>query len=102
MEMMARTSGAKPNTNIVIKGGLRKQVSISEEFKMQGNSYFLSLEYGKAIDCYNKCVKAIEDFPSKNLAADQEMKMVVLSNRAQAYLKLKIHQKAYDDANAAL
>lgn len=32
-EMMARTSGAKPNTTMVIKGGLRKQVSVAEEFK---------------------------------------------------------------------
>lgn len=32
-EMMARTSGAAPNTSIVIKGGLRKQVTMAEEFK---------------------------------------------------------------------
>ncbi len=32
-EMMARTSGAAPNTSIVIKGGLRKPVSVAEEFK---------------------------------------------------------------------
>ena len=30
------------------------------------------------------------------------MKKLVLSNRAQAYIKLKIFQKAYDDAHAAL
>jgi hypothetical protein len=30
------------------------------------------------------------------------MKKLVLSNRSQAYLKLKVHQKAYDDAHAAL
>jgi hypothetical protein len=32
-EMMQRTSGAAPNTSIVVKGGLRKQVSLAEEFK---------------------------------------------------------------------
>jgi hypothetical protein len=32
-EMMARTSGAAPNTSIVIKGGLRKPLSLQEEFK---------------------------------------------------------------------
>jgi len=80
-EMMARTSGAKPNTSIVIKGGLRKPVTMAEEFKSQGNSYFISLEYSKAIDCYNKCLKAIDDFPS-NPESDKEMKKLVLSNRA--------------------
>lgn len=55
-EMMAATSGAGPNTQIVIKGGLRKPVSLAEEFKLQGNSYFISLEYSKSIDCYNKCL----------------------------------------------
>lgn len=30
------------------------------------------------------------------------MKKLVLSNRAQAYLKLKIYQKAYDDAHSAI
>ena len=30
------------------------------------------------------------------------MKKLVLSNRAQAYLKLKAHAKAYDDANRAV
>lgn len=81
-EMMARTSGAKPNTTMVIKGGLRKQVSVAEEFKQQGNSYFISLEYTKAIDCYNKCLKAIEDYPSADKAKDAEMKKLVLSNRS--------------------
>ena len=30
------------------------------------------------------------------------MKKLVLSNRSQAYLKLKAHGKAFDDANRAL
>lgn len=92
-EMMARTSGAAPNTSIVIKGGLRKPVSVAEEFKQQGNSYFISLEYSKAIDCYNKCLKAIDDF-----GGDLEIKKLVLSNRAQAYIKLKVYAKAFEDA----
>lgn len=99
---MQRTSGAAPNTSIVVKGGLRKQVSLAEEFKTQGNSYFVSLEYSKAIDCYTRCLKAIEDFPTQNRAADFEMKKIVLSNRSQAYIKMKVFQKAFDDANAAL
>lgn len=95
--MMAATSGAGPNTQIVIKGGLRKPVSLAEEFKLQGNSYFISLEYSKSIDCYNKCLKALDDFED-----DLEMRKIVLSNRSQAYIKLKVYQKAYDDAHSAL
>jgi len=30
------------------------------------------------------------------------MRMTVLSNRAQAYIKLKSYQKAFDDATSAL
>lgn len=85
-EMMAATSGAGPNTQIVIKGGLRKPVSLAEEFKLQGNSYFISLEYSKSIDCYNKCLKALDDFED-----DKEMRKIVLSNRSQAYIKLKVY-----------
>ena len=66
--MMARTSGATPNTSIVIKGGQRKQVSLAEEFKQQGNSYFVSLEYSNSIDCYSKCLKALDDFPTTKAA----------------------------------
>ena len=32
-EMMAKTSGAAPNTTMVVRGGLRKPVSVAEEFK---------------------------------------------------------------------
>ena len=101
-EMMQRTSGAAPNTSIVVKGGLRKQVSLAEEFKTQGNSYFVSLEYSKSIDCYTRCLKALEDLPSQDRAADTEMRKLVLSNRSQAYLKMKVYQKAFEDAHAAL
>jgi len=31
--MMQLTSGAPPNTKIVVKGGLRKQLPLAEEFK---------------------------------------------------------------------
>ena len=32
-EMLARTRGAKPNTQMVVKGARSKQISIAEEFK---------------------------------------------------------------------
>ena len=99
---MQLTSGASPNTKIVIKGGLRKQLPIAEEFKQQGNSYFVSLEYAKAIECYTRCIDAIENHPtSKQIEKPLEMKMIVYSNKAQSYLKLKAYKKALDDANKA-
>ena len=50
---MKLTSGAKPNTKLVIKGGTMKPNSEAEVLKQQGNSYFVSLEFEKAIDCYS-------------------------------------------------
>ena len=57
-------------------------MSLAEEFKSQGNSYFVSLEYSKSIDCYSKCLIAIEDFPTNNITSDAEMRKLVLSNRS--------------------
>jgi len=95
--MMQKTSGAKPNTRLVVKGARRKEFSVANEFKSQGNSYFVSLEYPNAIECYTKCLNSIKDGVDP-----PEMRTVVLSNRAQSYLKLKAHLKAFDDANEAL
>ena len=81
--MMQLTSGAPPNTKIVVKGGLRKQLPLAEEFKNQGNSYFVSLEYANAIECYTKCIDAIDHHPStKQVDKPQELRMLALSNRA--------------------
>jgi len=55
-EMMQRTSGAKPNTKIVIKGGTVKKNSMADQLKQQGNAFFMSLEYEKAIDNYSRCL----------------------------------------------
>ena len=54
--MMKRTSGARPGTKIVIKGGSVKKNSQADTLKAQGNAFFISLEYEKAIDCYNRCL----------------------------------------------
>merc|ERR1712195_410571 len=59
-EMMQRTSGARPNTEIVVKGARRSRLSIADEFKTQGNSYFVSLEYSKAIECYTRCLMSFD------------------------------------------
>ncbi len=91
---MKGTSGARPGTKIVIKGGTQKR-NQAEEFKLQGNSYFTSLEYEKAIECYSKCLDAVK-------AKDLDLKKVVLSNRAQSYIKVRKYKEAETDAAAAL
>ena len=81
-------------------------MSVAEEFKAQGNSYFVSLEYSNAIDCYSKSLIALDEMlanPSSVQVADpKEFRKLVLSNRAQSYLKLKAYHKAFADADAAL
>ena len=76
-EMMRRTSGASPNTHIVVKGARRKNVTIAEEFKQQGNSYFTSLEYSKAIECYSKCLNSFVDGTD-----NESLYVIALSNRS--------------------
>ena len=72
---MQRTSGAKPNTKIVIKGGSVKKNTMADHMKQQGNAFFMSLEYEKAIECYTLCLPQIPE-------SDHVMKCVVASNRA--------------------
>lgn len=70
------TSGAKPNTQIVIKGGNAPTPQLNiEHMKKQGNSFFSSLEFEKAIECYTKCLRMNPE--------DIKMKVVVYSNRSQ-------------------
>ena len=73
--MMQLTSGAKPNTKLVIKGGTVKPSSEAELLKQQGNSYFVSLEYDNALHAYTQCLEKMESNAT-------EMRVVVLSNRA--------------------
>ena len=44
-DMLRPTSGAQPNTRIVIKGGTRVSHADAEHLKSQGNSYFQSLDF---------------------------------------------------------
>ena len=93
--MLKMTSGARPNTKIVIRGGTVKPIQEAEILKQQGNSYFVSLNYKEAIDCYSRCLERVA-------ANDNEMRKIVLSNRAQSFLKLGKHREAELDADAAL
>jgi len=92
---MKRTSGARPNTKVVIKGGSVKKNSQADQLKQQGNAFFISLEYEKAIDCYTRCLPQVPE-------SDHTLRCVVYSNRAQCRIKLKEYEQAYQDADAAL
>lgn len=63
--------------------------------KLQGNSYFTSLDYPNAIDCYSRCLSKIPE-------NDLDFRKIVLSNRAQACIKQKKYTEAERDANDAL
>ena len=94
-EMLKRTSGARPNTKMVIKGGTIKQSSQADTLKLQGNAFFLSLEYDRAIDCYTRCLAHIDE-------SNHQLFCVVYSNRAQCQIKLKKYETAFQDASQAL
>ena len=100
-DMMRLTSGAKPNTKIVIKGGTQALNADAEHLKSQGNSYFQSLDYVNAAESYTRCLTrlALDD---TDTPATRDMQKIVLSNRAQSYLKLKRYQEAETDADEAL
>lgn len=100
-EMFKPTSGAKKNTSIVVKGARQTKISFAEECKLQGNAYFISLDYSKAIECYTRCLNNITKDSAK-IQDPEEMRKLTLSNRSQAYLKLKAYTKAFDDADKAL
>jgi len=102
-EMFKPTSGARINTEMVVKGARQQSVSNAEESKLQGNAFFISLDYAKAVECYTRCLNNIDRASDAHLIADPiEMEKLVLSNRSQAYLKLKAYAKAFDDANKAV
>ena len=94
-QMMQRTSGARPNTKIVIKGGTVKKSSRADELKQQGNAFFMSGLFDKAIDCYTDAIPHIDE-------SNHQLRCLVYSNRAQCNLKMKKYEKAYLDADKAL
>jgi hypothetical protein len=80
-DMMRLTSGAKPNTKIVIKGGTQALNADAEHLKSQGNSYFQSLDYQNAIDSYTRCLTRLA-LDNADTEVSRDMRKIVLSNRA--------------------
>lgn len=93
--MMQRTSGARPNTKVVIKGGTIKKNTLADQLKAEGNALFSSLDYDRAIEKYTRCISEIPE-------SDHTLRTVVYSNRAQCYIKLQKYENAFLDADKAL
>jgi len=93
---MQRTSGAERNMKIVVKGG-RSSYNEVESLKEKGNLFFKSGDYNKAIEMYSECLRKGEE-----QKVNDELMVVVFSNRAMAYLKLREFLKAEDDCTNAL
>lgn len=74
-KMMQRTSGAKPNTAMVIKGGTIKKNTLADQLKAEGNALFASLDFEKAIEKYTRCIPEVPE-------SDHNLRTIVYSNRA--------------------
>ncbi|KAI6183459.1 RPAP3-C domain-containing protein [Aphelenchoides bicaudatus] len=61
----------------------------AEVFRLEGNEHFKQKRFNKAVLCYSK-------------ALDIEVTPVLLSNRAQAYLKMESYERALSDSTEAL
>ena len=68
---------------------------MADTLKQQGNAFFISLDYEKAIDCYTRCIPHIHD-------SNHELKTIAYSNRAQCNIKLKRYEQAFQDADKAI
>ena len=89
------TSGARPNTKLVIKGGAQPTpITRIQSMKDQGNNYFKTWDYDKAIESYSKWLAMNPD--------DIDLKVVLYSNRSQWYLNQKDYESAEKDSLSAL
>ena len=79
--------------NVKIRSMLRKVKEI-EESKEFGNNAFKSENYTAAIEAWTSCISKLSD-NAKYVAK-------ILSNRASAYAKLNLHERAIDDCSAAI
>ena len=83
---------AKPQSKVVVRGG-RAVNSEIDRLKDQGNLEFTSKEYAKALEKYQECL-------TKSVPND--IKIILHSNSAECYLRLKNGEKALEEAENAL
>jgi tetratricopeptide (TPR) repeat protein len=86
------TIAANPQSKIIVKGGKSVNSEI-DRLKDQGNLEFASKNYNKALDKYQECL--IKDVPA-------DIKLILYSNSAECYLRLKSPDQALDQAEKAL
>ena len=83
---------APPQSKIVVKGG-RSVNSEIDRLKDQGNLEFSAKEYNKALDKYQECL--VKEVPN-------DVKVILFSNSAECFLRLKNPDGALDQAEKAL
>ena len=83
---------ANPQTKMLVKGG-RAVNSEIDRLKDQGNLEFASKDYCKALEKYQECL--VKEVPN-------DIKIILHSNSAECYLRLKSAEQALEQAEKAL
>ena len=91
---MQKTSGAKGNGKIVVKGR-RSTHNEVESLKEKGNFFFKSLEFSKTTEIYGECISKGEE-----QKVNKDIMTMMYSNRVMAYLKLRGYLKAEEDCTS--
>ena len=81
-----------PQTEVIAKDGKEESIEINR-LKDQGNSEFSGKRYEKALEKYQECL--IKDCPN-------DLKIILYSNSAECYLRLKCPEQALTYAEKAL
>mmetsp|Transcript_3087 Transcript_3087/g.6391 ORF Transcript_3087/g.6391 Transcript_3087/m.6391 type:complete len:441 (-) Transcript_3087:18-1340(-) len=92
---VARESAPKAaikNTKVVVKGG-RTANSELERLKDKGNLFFTQLDFSQALECY----KGAFDYNP-----NEEFRLILHSNSAECYLKLRDYSQAEQESTKAL
>ncbi|KAI0319066.1 hypothetical protein OF83DRAFT_862760 [Amylostereum chailletii] len=79
---------------------LRGRVKAIEQLKKQGNLLYATSEWADAIAKYDECLKVIGEKPEEGQGG--LIRVILLSNRGSAYVKLGRYREAMADAIIAL
>lgn len=90
--LTAPTVIAKENSKVIVKGG-RSTNSEVDRLKDHANMDFAAKEYQKALEKYQECL--VKEVPN-------DLKLILHSNSAECYLRLKRAEGALEQAEKAL